>query len=214
MNYAKKFDNLLRTAGIESRDSLVKSFVKAIQDKDIDPYFSFICSGAFKEVYNLNDDYVIKFVSSANDTEGELSCISEAEEAGVGDIFLEEYSLKIDKVIFPENFVCNYIIVQRKISAPYHYALSNYTDLEGISKGEYMANPMRYTDGTIVPYSKARSCHVTAKEWMQDVIDYYGDEYFEAFVEFLYNYDVTDIHEENVGYTDTGRPVVFDWFSH
>lgn len=47
-------------------------------------------------------------------------------------------------------------------------------------------------------------------EWLTDVLDYYGEEKFITFLQFLKKQNINDLHSGNIGYID-GRPVVVDY---
>lgn len=55
-------------------------------------------------------------------------------------------------------------------------------------------------------------CHCFNAEWLSDVIDYYGQDIFQKFMNFLREEDITDLHSANIGYIGD-RPVLVDYSS-
>lgn len=48
--------------------------------------------------------------------------------------------------------------------------------------------------------------------WLSDFLDYYGEEMFDQFMDFIEEYVIEDLHSSNLGYIN-GRPVVVDYSS-
>lgn len=48
-------------------------------------------------------------------------------------------------------------------------------------------------------------------EWLKDFELAYGEESFQAFLEFCDEYCINDLHDGNVGYGEDGLPIVFDY---
>lgn len=47
--------------------------------------------------------------------------------------------------------------------------------------------------------------------WIADFIDYYSEEEWFKLNKFLYDFDITDLHTENIGYNSAGAPTVMDY---
>ena len=48
-------------------------------------------------------------------------------------------------------------------------------------------------------------------DWLASAIDTYGEEFVKKLLWFVDKYDITDLHRNNYGYNQAGRPVVFDY---
>lgn len=49
--------------------------------------------------------------------------------------------------------------------------------------------------------------------WVQMAINYHGLEATTRLVRFLSTHSIHDLHSSNIGFTPSGRPVIFDWLS-
>jgi lantibiotic modifying enzyme len=47
-------------------------------------------------------------------------------------------------------------------------------------------------------------------EWLADAFEYYGLKTFNKLMNFIYEYNITDLHTDNIGYIGT-RPVILDF---
>ena len=216
MNDIEKFANFLRTAGITQRDNLIERFTHILVTGSISPdEWAIISNGAYKEVYELDDTHVIKFVGASNRTETELWSLNDAIENGFGDIFVHETAIDMEEERVRLESIyehLGYIIIQEKVVCPYGDD-EPYTDVTELDKDEYLNNPIVYKNGAIVDYDLLIKADITCKEWLQAVIEYFGDEYFNNFLYFIINSGITNLHQENVGFTLSGKPVIFDWLS-
>ena len=207
MNDVEKFDELLRTVGITSREGLVSRFAQTLEDGNINDHWNILGTGCFKVVVELNDDYVLKFVSDSNNTEGELCALQYAIDEGFEDILVPQvgFAISSNKINLWQ---------QLKVWAKYANSDCDYVDIENLNVNEYLLFPLRYNTGEIVSFDMVHYCGLCVQEWVQKVIDWYGDEYFDNFLKFISDYDITDTHYGNIGYAPDGRPVIFDWFSY
>lgn len=85
------------------------------------------------------------------------------------------------------------------------------------------ANPSNYNKcpvvdelGRPISYSCAADTGIGSKTWMQAVINIYGFEYFAELAAFITDYDISDLHNRNIGYYKRDNkllPVIIDWLS-
>ena len=62
--------------------------------------------------------------------------------------------------------------------------------------------------------SKAKSYTGTERlplKWINDFIEYYGEDKFDKLGRFLDAHDINDLHSGNVGYDENDNPVIFDF---
>lgn len=66
--------------------------------------FDYVDKGAYKECYELNEKYIIKFTSNENPTRREINLLKNAADAGIDKVFLPTYYIELptDTVILPE----------------------------------------------------------------------------------------------------------------
>ena len=84
------------------------------------------------------------------------------------------------------------------------------------SEAEYNKNPLRWTNGTPIPYEELIYTDCAIKSWFQDVIRIYGDATFKRLHEFIDKFDISDLRDANIGYLTTSSgdiPVFLDWMS-
>ena len=85
---------------------------------------------------------------------------------------------------------------EQPLCIPYqsHKSTPTKDSLERVEKlNEIMHNPFR-------------------NDWAAECIDVYGEDAWVAFLDFLDQYDVRDLHSGNYGWeAETGRPIVFDY---
>lgn len=227
-------------------DEAIENYSRDIEDVlagycNIRDRFTAIGCGAFKECYELNDDFVIKFVSEYNNTRDEEVLMSKAVEENVGEIFIptwycylssvgpellmldedasDRYYYNYEEHIWVNNLDYNIqhatcIIIQPRILR----AVSEepYTLLPN-NKLDYNKTPIVDSVGQVVDYWIAHNFRVSSQTWLQDVVSAYGLEYFNRLEEFLNNNDVYDLHSGNIGYyvNKDGKtvPVIFDCLS-
>jgi hypothetical protein len=47
--------------------------------------------------------------------------------------------------------------------------------------------------------------------WFAKAVEYYGEEKSEKLLTFLYDYNINDLHNSNIGYRSNGSPCIFDF---
>ena len=216
------------------------------RDTSMEEEFEAIGTGSFKEAYELNDDYVIKFAAFFNNTEAEMDLNDKAIEECVSDIFLPTWFYEIDSAKRPLMFLIDFdeadyecddtdgfekdedeegwvryypkashIIIQPKIHRTVgskSYQHLPYNKIEYYQKAAITDNET----GEVIEYEEVRKWQISSKDWIQSVLDLYGIEQFMNIGKFLDDYDVSDLHSENIGYIEKDGveyPVIFDCFS-
>lgn len=120
----------------------------------------------------------------------EVLTFREAKKYGVDNLFCET------KLV---GFVDNHPIYIQEKATPF----SAETDIDV----EYYSDER--TDKT-EEYCKKRKFHCFNLIWQSDAIDYYGEGIFNKLMRFINDYDINDLHTDNVGYIGR-RPVLFDY---
>lgn len=227
-------------------DEAINDYVNDIEDIlmgccNINDRFETIACGAFKECYELNDDFVIKFASECNETQCEETLMLNAKEAGVEEIFMPTwycylYSQGPELLMLDEDasdreyYDCeqhtyvenpdytsqraNCIIIQPRILRTVSDA--SYINLPH-NHLDYDKAPIVDTEGNEIDFETARSFWVSSQTWLQDIADAYGAEFFNLLAGFLQDNGVHDLHTSNIGYyvnrEDKIVPVIFDCLS-
>ena len=228
-------------------DEVIERYVADIEDiltgsYDINDRFDNIGTGAFKECYSLNDDFVIKFVSEDNNTNSEENLFYRAVEDEVAEVFLPTWYCYIDsrsvelKMLEDDMAYCRYYYDESKhtyVENPdYVNTIANCIiiqprSLRTVSENSYLVLPRNELDYNKAPIFDAEGnkvdCHtahkfrVSSQTWLQDIVDAYGLEYFNRLAQFLTDNEVYDLHVGNIGYytREDGKvvPVIFDCLS-
>ena len=228
-------------------DEVIERYVAGIEDIltgscDINDRFDNIGTGAFKECYSLNDDFVIKFVSEDNNTNSEENLFYRAVEEEVAEVFLPTWYCYIDsrsvelKMLEDDMAYCRYYYDESKhtyVENPdYVNTIANCIIIQPrilrtVSENSYLVFPRNELDynkapifdaeGNKVDYSVAHKFCVSSQTWLQDIVDAYGLEYFNRLAQFLTDNEVYDLHVGNIGYytREDGKvvPVIFDCLS-
>lgn len=202
-------------------------------------YYNFIDSGAFKEVYQLNNNYVVKFCSTENPTQEEHKLYQIAHnELEENNIFLPVYCYYFNQ---------NEHVDLLEVSDGYY----SYDE----TSGEEKYNPMYATALEIQPVIEctldqaSNWCEdydeelfsATSEEvlnmlviwnqydnfylylnndevfWAFSILYNYGEAGLKAIAQFFNKYYITDWHSENIGWikqNDKLLPVIFDYFSN
>lgn len=226
------YKQALMNLGVPEVEKLTEEMADILKDGII-PYDE-IGRGCFKEVFDMNNGFVLKFCSENNPTDREAEVLYAAEEEGVSDIFLptqimpiveaeipievlddsyEEYDEETGEYIMAPCYALN-LMVQPKI-------YNSVDDSEAFRRPiyweekAYLLCPLKYSDGTIVPHNMAKQFYNL--DWTQSVIDYYGDKFFDKLLDFISEQNIHDLHDGNIGYIkdDNGnlRPCILDWLS-
>ena len=223
------YKQALISLGVPEAEKLVKEMAEIIETGKVcyDQY----AAGCYKEVFDLRNGFVLKFCSEHNQTEEEMNILYAAENESVSDIFLPTRVVPIignNIVIYTEDYsmeeyyeesgeyinYASHIMIQPKIYGAVH-AVDVY-NIVPYSKEQYMVDPVKYSDGTIVPHRMA-SRFSTSKIWVQKVIHYYGDKFFDDLYDFVEEHHIYDLHGGNIGYIEDEsgklRPCILDWLS-
>lgn len=225
-----------------SIEDYVASIETLLTDRSaIESHFTPIACGAFKECYQLNRDFVIKFASYNNETDIEEALLDEAAEAGVAEIFLptwychlnskgpdllmlddedssryyydEEAHTYVENEDWTSQYA-DYIIIQPRIA--YTVESQSYIHIPRNAM-DYDKAPIIDTEGNKVDFRTAYNFYVSSQTWLQDVMNTYGIEFFNRLADFIRENDVHDLHTGNIGYyvRKDGKlaPVIFDCLS-
>lgn len=228
-------------------DEVIERYVDDIEDIligncDIIDKFDSIDTGAFKECYSLNDDFVIKFASEDNNTNSEENLFYRAVEDEVAEVFLPTWYCYLDS-----RGVELKMLDDEMASCRYYYDESQHTYVENpdyvnpiadciiiqprilrtVSENSYLVLPRNELDYDKAPifdaednkvdFCIANKFCVSSQTWLQDIVDAYGLEYFNRLAQFLTDNEVYDLHVGNIGYytREDGEvvPVIFDCLS-
>lgn len=206
--------------------------------------FERLGNGCYKECFRLNRNLVIKFASECNRTEQEEDILNRAEEAGIADIFLPTWFVYLES-FHPELCVLTEgASGQMTYASEYHTYVTN-PDFCGeradavliqarIWKtcgeiGGFRRLESNYHDyhrdtplvdphtGEVIEFDEARDWSVSDADWLQEVLNYYGAEFFHKAARFMSDNSMYDLHQDNIGYLIDAdgklRPVILDWLS-
>lgn len=208
---------------------------------NISDRFDAIACGAFKECYELNSDFVIKFASECNDTKCEETLMSNAQINEVGEVFMPTWYCYLDSN-GPELLMLDEEASDREY---YDYEQHTYVEnpdytyqyanciiiqpriLRTVGDASYINLPHNHLDydkapivdaeGNEIDFEIACSFWVSSQTWLQDIADAYGVKFFNRLAQFLKDNGVHDLHTSNIGYyinrEDKVVPVIFDCLS-
>lgn len=199
-------------------------------------FFSQLAFGSFKECFTIFGSYVLKFCSFENATEDEITIMQKAQDFGVGDVFIKSKHIPLP-VALPVYFLdgydlppnetytseppkenCDELYFTDLIIQPLGYTSSTRT-WAPVERNEsrYLDNPIRALSGERVAYDTIHNLGVKDRTWLQNVINYYGLNFFYTLYKFILKLGIDDLHEENTGYIidEEGRekPIIIDWLS-
>lgn len=194
----------------------------------------YIGNGSFKEAYYTDiDSIIVKFCSRANDTEGEMSLIHEAENKGLGFLFVPTWRIPLP------NALPSYYLDDDDDDDKYTYDEEEHewVEREGYVSGVELVDiefqPICVTaysgigqreepvDFSMLEYPSEEAekcvswvCNSTDTDisWLSDVYTYYGMDILVQFCQFCNEFDIWDLRYSNVGYLDK-KPVILDWKS-
>lgn len=227
-------------------DESIEYYVSNIEDIlmgycSINDRFDAIACGAFKECYELNGDFVIKFASECNETQCEEVLMLNAKADNVAEIFMPTWYCYLDS-IGPELLMLDEEASDREY---YNYEQHTYVEnpdytgqradciiiqpriLRTVSDESYINLPNNHLDydkvpitdaeGNKIDFDIARSFWVFSLTWLQDIVDTYGVHFFNRLAQFLKDNGVHDLHTSNIGYyvnkDNKVVPVIFDCLS-
>jgi hypothetical protein len=205
-------------------------------------YLQPIGSGAFKECFYTGvQGWIVKFASECNPTGAERQIHDLAHQWGIGDLFIPTYFIdlpeSLDSSMLDDEYGNYYEyqgynedreltwrlrprdssdrrqlisiqiqpLVQIQQDLPFEY------DHAG-NEAEYNKAPLTFRHGEVVPLDTYARLGVTSKSWAQHIIDEYGAPVFLAFHDFIDEFDISDLHNANIGYLNN-KPIILDWMS-
>lgn len=202
-----------------------------------------ISFGAFKEVYEWTDKYVIKFCAERNPTLEEQTTLFRAEEHNTSHFFVPSVYLQLPRAVdsllldkedddemtydsethswtpnpdWVDNTRLVYICIQPRI-APLpdtDQTAHQFSNHEGDWRDMVAAIPQLAGEERREWYILAGTC----LEWLADFAHYYGKAGLVALRDFAETFGIWDLHAENVGnlipsVSGRGAPVILDWMS-
>jgi hypothetical protein len=84
------------------------------------------------------------------------------------------------------------------------------------NQAKYMEDPILHNSGIPVDYSTLVKLNVDDHNWIQTVIDLYGDTNFRHLINFVDRFQLSDLRPCNIGYIETSQgfcPIIIDWLS-
>lgn len=195
--------NVWRTTTVEKFEAL---------ENGVNPtnLWDYIACGSYKEAYWADaGDFIIKLARYDNYTEQELHLIEIAAEEGVADIFVPTYAIPVANGVLgdfisiidkPETHI-EFLLIQPNVGLMVR-------DSAVVSESFPLKFPTLHKDYLLLG--------ISSTYWMETVMDRYGEEFSETFVEFGLQNGLTDLHGENIGWRMTNGvpiPAIFDWVS-
>ena len=219
----RHFEPTLTNAELNSCQAAVEAAICG--DNEIHEHLTPLGSGAFKLAYELpleSWDWVIKFCSSFNDTEEEMSCLDAAAYAGVSKLFTPTIFFQLDeeaseKTVQKKPFLNSphreydedpfklWVELQPRVVS----CKSLGQDISEASKLPYL-NDVEGLNTSLLEVAENMGAPI---DWLASVRYTYGDEFLERFERFCNKNDICDLAPDNVGYLDGVGPVIFDWIS-
>lgn len=205
--------------------------------------FDRLGNGCYKECFEMTDKLVIKFASECNRTAEEERILDLAEEAGILPLFLPTWFVYLES-FHPELCVLSDgASGQMTYASEYHTYVTN-PDFCGERADAVLIQPRiwktsgecgyirlenNYHDywhdcplccphtGEVIEFDEARQWSISDKDWLQEVLQYYGAEFFHKAAQFMSDHSMYDLHQDNIGYIIDAdgkrRPVILDWLS-
>lgn len=191
-----------------------------------DNFAKSLSSGAFKEAYMASDSIVIKFCTCDNPTGKEAELLMAADDCEVGKLFVPTYFHKLpfplgvsyveDSNSLRYSYNSRYRIMERNEEIEdfmlTHLEIQPFVRLAIDSLNEeYDYTRKRPIPG--IPRCIRERIKVTDYSWLSAIANRHGPEMFEKFVDFYEYFGLYDLHDENIGYTFEGDPIILDWMS-
>ena len=219
---------------LDDYDTHLHNLTAILQDgENPSDYYDFIDNGAFKEVYQLNNNYVVKFCSVENPTQEEHKLYQIAHnELKENNIFLPVYCYYFNKnenINFPKIF--DEISEEEKFNPMYATALEIQPIIECTL--DQAANWCEDYDEELFSATSEELLNILAiwnqydnlylypdnneVFWVFSILHNYGKAGLKAIAQFFTKYYITDWHSENIGWikqNDKLLPVIFDYFSN
>lgn len=204
-------------------------------------YFDPIAAGAYKECYCTSmENWVIKFASGDNPTEAEQQILNLAKEWGIGKVFLPTFFIKLPNPLpmgmLDPSYCCNYgnscespsctdcsynvevegskltyAIIQMRAIVQTDLSFDDFYD------HDYNKFPLHFNDGALVDEFFVLRLEIKSITWLGEAIRIYGDAFVKRLYEFVVKFDISDLHNDNIGYVSTSEgemPIILDWMSY
>lgn len=225
-------------------EDIISNFTDIMSDKvTMEDVFDRIGNGCYKECFSLTNGLVIKFASEYNRTDEEERILHLAEEAGILPLFLPTWFIYLES-FHPELCVLSDgASDQLTYDSKYHTYVTN-PDFCGDRANAALIQPRIWRTsgecssallesnfhdywrsgplccphtGEVIEFDEARQWSISDKKWLQEVLNYYGAEFFHRAAKFMEDHSIYDLHQDNIGYLIDAdgklRPVILDWLS-
>lgn len=224
-----KIRNLLEELQIQDTEDISEGIQAILNNETCEEYFSFIDIGCFKEVYALNEDWVIKLCSSDNDTEKESQILAWARSYNLSQIFIPTFFIQLEDKVESAYLECEEYLEDDKGNWSVVPRMINYIEIQAVidrtvadksfivfgEKENYDAHPL-YCRDEPVSYEYLAEFGIESLSWLEDVIIHYGADVFERLHDFIVENFIHDLHNSNIGYRREGNkllPCIMDWLS-
>lgn len=199
-------------------------------------YFDYISHGAFKECYESGiPGWIIKFASENNPTGAERQLVNAASDYRVSEALVTTYYLDLpvyleanwleyeqvrqydEKGLFT-HLTDEYEMLNCAMLQPMVEVEENrpYLPLTAF-KLKYEERPIVLNSGLPLDFQHVNDLDIDSQDWLQAVVNSYGDKFFFRFLDFMRTFKLSDLHSRNTGYhkvaADTEVPVLLDWMS-
>lgn len=213
-----------------------EDFARMIINLDCpEKYFDFVGHGAYKECYETGiPGWVVKFAAVSNPTGAERQLLEAAKDYGVDRLFCASHYIDLPVYLDSRYLDCNECGEctwcnddsddrDPEYTEPMNVAIlqpfvdqqddTSYTYLSYVPEA-YETNPVRYSSGAPVPLESISRLDISSHDWVQGIVDFYGDVMLSNFLMFSRDFTLNDLHDKNIGYIfNTKVPVLLDWMS-
>jgi hypothetical protein len=215
----------------------IEKFSKMVND-ELPPsrFFDIVAYGTYKECYDLSDNFIIKFCSPYNATEKEASILQTAMWEEMDKMFVPSEFICLDGACIPMTYLedgerrsyysdygyedeeptevdityFEYAIIQPRVTKLVED--DNYKLLSSF-ENVYLKDPIvDYTTFEVIPYSALKWSSAYHLNWLQAILDCYGQDFFYDFLDFIDEEGIGDLHSSNIGFLND-KPVILDWLS-
>lgn len=183
-----------------------------------DCFWDFISSGSYKECYFADfSGFVFKFATNSNCTEREIELYNAAIDEEMGSIFIPTYVVPLGTEIwgtwiteeeYPET-VIDTLVIQPMVNF-----IQN-----TIYKFGFLSEPSMICELTPDYTIRAHTLiqlGLRYYSWFKSVVETYGSEFADRFLEFAKRKGISDLNSGNIGWIKRGDkmyPVILDWLS-
>lgn len=198
-------------------------------------HFPYIACGAFKECYSSwLTGWVVKFVSVENETGAERQLLAAAADYGILPLFLPSHYIDLPVWVESSHLDSDSISGEEYDGDPEEYESQSmdtailqpecttvgdagYAILHSGCADFYDKFPVMLDCGKPLEFNMVQGLDIPSLDWLQAVVETHGDAMLFRFLQFVKDFNLTDLHENNLGYyTDRfghEQPILLDWLS-